>query len=143
LQVSDISESVAQEKAPPKLLIVDDDRNLRRLLVATFGGGKYEVYEASNGADALTLAMWIRPDVVLLDVMLLGEFDGLEVCRQIREQPVLKGTKVILLTALGQQNDRRQGELAGADAYVVKPFSPLKLMELVESLQGTRPVAPK
>lgn len=128
--MTDISGSAA------RLLIVDDDRNLRRLLGATFGGGKYEIHEAGNGADAVRLAIQFRPAVILLDVMLPGELDGLEVCRQIKVQPELTETKVILLTAFGQQNDRRQGELAGADAYVVKPFSPLKLVELVESLQG-------
>lgn len=124
------------------MLIVDDDRNLRKLLVATFSYGKYEIHEACNGADAVRLASQLRPAVILLDVMLPGELDGLEACRQIKAQPVLKGTTVILLTALGQQNDRRQGELAGADAYIVKPFSPLRLIELVESLQGGRPAAP-
>jgi len=123
-----------------RLLIVDDDRNLRKLLVATFGGGKYELHEAGNGVDALKLAMQIRPAVILLDVMLPGEPNGLEVCRQIKLQPALKGAKVIMLTALGQQGDRSRGEQAEADAYVVKPFSPLKLIELVESLQGGRPV---
>lgn len=117
-----------------RLLIVDDDRNLRRLLAATFGGGKYELHEAGNGADAIRLAMQLHPRVILLDVMLSGEMDGLEVCRQLRAQPELKGTRIILLTALGQQGDRRQGELAGADAYVVKPFSPLALVELVEGM---------
>jgi len=125
-----------------RLLIVDDDRNLRKLLVATFGGGKYEIHEAGNGADALKLAMQIRPEVILLDVMLPGEPDGLGVCRQIRMQSELKGVTVILLSALGQQGDRSRGEQAGVDAYVVKPFSPLKLIDLVESLQGGRSAAP-
>ncbi|MCK9202306.1 MAG: response regulator [Gallionella sp.] len=118
----------------PRLLIVDDDANLRRLLVATFGYGKYELHEACNGVDAVRLASQLRPAVILLDVMLPGELDGLEACRQIKAQPELKEIKVILLTALGQQSDRWHGELAGADAYVVKPFSPLKLIELVDSL---------
>lgn len=122
-------------RALPRLLIVDDDRNLRKLLAATFRGDEYEVHEACNGADAVRLALELRPAVILLDVMLPGGMDGLEVCRRIRADAALKGTKVVLLTALGQQNDRRQGVLAGADAYVVKPFSPLKLIELVASLQ--------
>ncbi|MFA6921172.1 MAG: response regulator [Gallionella sp.] len=118
----------------PRLLIVDDDGNLRRLLTATFSYGKYEIHEASNGVDAVSLAMQLQPSVVLLDVMLPGEFDGLEVCRKIKAQPALKKTHVILLTALGQKKDRELGELAGADAYIVKPFSPLQLIELVESM---------
>lgn len=127
---------VVQANALPGLLIVDDDGNLRRLLVATFSYGKYQIHEACNGVDAVRLASQLRPAVILLDVMLPGELGGLEVCRRIKGQPALKETKVVLLTALGQQNDWRQGEQAGADAYVVKPFSPLKLIALVDSLLG-------
>lgn len=132
--VTDASGSLAQGNILPRLLIVDDDANLRKLLAATFGYGKYEIHEACNGVDAVRLASQLLPAVILLDVMLPGELDGLEACRQIKAQPALSGATVILLTALGQQKDRQQGELAGADAYVVKPFSPLKLIELVDSL---------
>ena len=120
--------------AAPDLLIVDDDRTLRRLLTATFGSGKYRLHEADNGADALRLAVEFRPSVVLLDVMLHGNLDGLEVCRWIKAHDHLENTRVILLTALGQQRDRELGESAGADAYVVKPFSPKRLIELVDSM---------
>lgn len=116
------------------LLIVDDDRTLRRLLSATFGLGRYRVHEADNGAAALPLAVELRPDVVLLDVMMPGEIDGLEVCRRIKACAALQHTRVVLLTALGQQKDRELGESAGADAYVVKPFSPKQLIALVDSM---------
>lgn len=119
-----------------KLLIVDDDINLRKLLTATFNYGKYQIFEARNGVDAIRLANQIQPDIVLLDVMLPGEFDGFDVCKLIKVQPALKNTYVIMLTALGQKNDHEQGEQAGADAYFVKPFSPLQLIDLIESLQG-------
>lgn len=132
--MADASVSAAQEKSLPRLLIVDDDGNLRKLLAATFNDGKYEIHEACNGVDAVRLASRLKPAVILLDVMMPGELDGLEACRRIKAQAALKGTAVILLTALGQKNDRQQGELAGADAYIVKPFSPLKLIELVDSL---------
>ncbi len=118
----------------PVLLIVDDDKNLRKLLAATFGYGKFQLYEAENGIDAVRLAAEVQPTVILLDVMLPGEFDGFEVCRRIKAQPALVHPRVILLTALGQKKDQMQGESAGADAYIVKPFSPLKLIELVETM---------
>ncbi len=118
----------------PVLLIVDDDRMLRRLLAVTFGSGKYRVYEADNGADALRMAFELSPDIVLLDVMLPGEFDGFEICRRIKAHAALARTRVVLLTALGQKKDRELGASAGADAYVVKPFSPRQLIELVGSL---------
>lgn len=132
--MADASGSAARETSLPRLLIVDDDGNLRKLLAATFSYGKYEIHEACNGVDAVRLASRLEPAVILLDVMMPGELDGLEACRRIKAQPALKGTVVVLLTALGQENDRQRGELAGADAYIVKPFSPLKLIELVDSL---------
>lgn len=123
-----------QGEHPPKLLIVDDDINLRKLLMATFNYGKYKIFTASNGVNAIRMANQIQPAIVLLDVMLPGEFDGFDVCREIKAQPALKNTYVIMLTALGQKNDQEQGKQAGANAYFVKPFSPLQLVDLIESL---------
>ncbi|OGS91709.1 MAG: hypothetical protein A2Z95_05930 [Gallionellales bacterium GWA2_60_18] len=119
-----------------RLLIVDDDDNLRKLLVATFSGAAYEIHEACDGADALRLAVQLRPDVVLLDVMLPGELDGLEVCRRVKARADMKETCIILLTALGQKRDLERGELAGANAYFVKPFSPFRLLELVDAIMA-------
>lgn len=116
----------------PILLLVDDDRFSRRLLSATFQSGKYQIFEAQNGPDAVDLAQRQHPDVVLLDVMLVGEFDGLEACRRIKALPA--PPRVVLLTALGQQRDRELGMAAGADAYLTKPFQPSRLIELVDSL---------
>lgn len=118
----------------PCLLIVDDDRNLRRLLTATFDCCNYEMHETDNGTEAMSLVARLRPAVVLLDVMLSGDMDGVEVCRRIKGNPDLSSTSVILLTALGQDRDRERGMAAGADAYVVKPFSPNHLLELVASM---------
>lgn len=134
--MTDASEEMVGGEHLPKLLIVDDDINLRKLLTATFDYGKFKIFVASNGVDAIRMANQIQPDIVLLDVMLPGEFDGFDVCKLIKAQPTLKNTYVIMLTALGQKNDREQGEQAGADAYFVKPFSPLQLIDLIESLYG-------
>ena len=125
-------------KARICLLVVDDDIKLRKLLAVTFNTGEFEVHEASNGEDAVRLAAELQPEVVLLDVMLAGPFNGLEVCRKIKSQRELGHTAVILLTALGQQHDRQQGLQAGADEYIVKPFSPLQLVELVHSVLARR-----
>lgn len=116
-----------------KLLIVDDEINLRKLLRLTFGFGRYQIYEACDGQAALDMAAELHPDVMLLDVSMPGNIDGFEVCRQIKSQAACAHTYVVLLTAMGQQTDQAIGHQAGADAYVVKPFSPIQLLDLVES----------
>ena len=115
------------------LLVVDDNPNIRDLLKLTFDSNKYRVVEAEDGHEALKLVVSEKPDIVLLDVMMPGDIDGLAVCDFIKSS-TLKQARVILLTAKGQEHDYTLGLAAGADEYVIKPFSPLALMELVENL---------
>ena len=82
------------------------------------------------------MAKNLRPHVVLMDVMMPGEIDGYEACRRIKDDPNLTETAVVILTARGQQSDLEAGEAAGADAYLVKPFSPLQLLDTVNQLAG-------
>jgi len=114
-----------------KILIVDDHADIRRLIRMTLEFEDYDIYEAEDGATALLLAEALRPDLVLLDVMMPGDLDGLAVCRRIKGDPLLQGPGVILLTARGQAQDCEAGRLAGADAYLVKPFSPLQLIDVI------------
>lgn len=118
-----------------KVLIVDDQAEIRKLVRLTVGPA-YETREASNGIDAVAMARDFQPDVVLLDVMMPGGVDGYEVCRSIRQVKELAATKVIMLTARGQQRDIDDGRRAGADEFMVKPFSPLALMACIERLVG-------
>ena len=83
-------------------------------------------------ARAAKVNQQIRPDLVLLDVMMPGELDGLQVCQRIRNDATLSATKVVLLTARGQVRDRAAGQAAGANDYLVKPFSPLQLIDVIE-----------
>jgi DNA-binding response OmpR family regulator len=76
----------------------------------------------------------MKPHLMLLDVMMPGLLDGYQVCQRIKQDPALKHIKVIMLTARGQASDLDMGENAGADAYLVKPFSPLELIDRVESM---------
>ena len=85
------------------------------------------------------MARAIKPDVILLDVMMPGLLDGYQVCDRIKKDPELRAIKVAMLTARGQATDLAAGEAAGADAYLVKPFSPLELIDRVESLVGLAP----
>lgn len=115
-----------------KLLIVDDIGQLRKLVRYTVGYGRYEVHEAANGAEGLEKARTLVPDVMILDVA-MPDMSGLQVCTEVKRDPRLAAVFVVLLSARGQAADLQQGRLAGADAYVVKPFQPDKLLELIES----------
>jgi DNA-binding response OmpR family regulator len=116
------------------ILIVDDHADIRRLVRMTLEFEDYDVFEAATGDEALRFLSERRVDVVLLDVMMPGASNGLDVCRSIRSQAALAGVQVLLLSARGQANDREAGLQAGADAYLVKPFSPLQLISCLKAL---------
>ena len=118
-----------------KLLIVDDEDGVRALVRMTLDSGVYEIFEASEGFEALDLAREHRPDLVLLDVM-LPDVSGMDVCRKIKDDPDLASTTVVMLTARAQTNDVGDAEEAGADGYFTKPFSPIALPRKVESILG-------
>jgi len=122
-----------------KILIVDDHADIRKLLRMTMEFVAYEIFEAADGQAGLDMAEDLQPDLVLLDVMMPGGIDGLEVCRRIKGNPQLAASKVILLTARGQSEDRAAGFEAGADEYLVKPFSLLQLIETIHKLEESTP----
>jgi DNA-binding response OmpR family regulator len=117
-----------------RILIVEDQADIRKLIRMTLEFGDFELHEAADGESGLNLARAVRPHVMLLDVMMPGLLDGYQVCRHIKQDPQLKGIQVIMLTARGQATDVAAGEDAGADAYLVKPFSPLELIDRVEAM---------
>lgn len=119
-----------------KILVIDDQADLRRLVRWALEMLKdpMELHEGSNGAKALEMATRLKPNLILLDVMMPGGIDGLEVCRQVKATPELAHTRVVLLSARGQAQDVKTGLDAGADAYMVKPFSPQRLLDAVEQL---------
>ena len=118
----------------PRLLIVDDRGEIRRLIRLTFGLERHDIHEAADGIEALALAGSVRPNVVVLDVMMPGPLDGLAVCRRLKADSSLAATRVVLLSARGQRHDIETGLAAGADGYFVKPFSPIELLDHVEQL---------
>ena len=117
-----------------RILIIDDQADLRRLIRWTLEFEDYEIHEANNGLAGVEQARAIKPDLVLLDVMMPGGLDGFQVCEQLRADPELSTTKVLMLTARSQQRDRQAGERAGVDAFLTKPFSPMQLVETVSSM---------
>ena len=116
-------------------LIVDDQQDIRQLIMMTLEIGDFELHEASNGERALSMAFDLQPTVVLLDAMMPGGLNGFDVCRRIKDDSVLKRTtKVVLLTAMSQTSDLKRGKAAGCDAYLIKPFSPIELLDTVDRL---------
>ena len=116
-----------------KVLIVEDEADLSGLLHYNLQAAGFEVQIASNGASAVALARAFHPDLVLLDVM-LPDISGTEVLRMLREDPALRRTAVVMVTARGQEADRVTGLELGADDYVVKPFSVRELILRVKAI---------
>jgi CheY-like chemotaxis protein len=115
------------------LLIVDDQEDIRHLIMATLGAENHVLHETDNGDDAWRIAQYLRPSLVVLDVMMPGSLDGYQVCERIKADHALKGaTKVILLTGRARKDDVERGTQVGCDAYLTKPFSPIELLEVVE-----------
>jgi DNA-binding response OmpR family regulator len=119
-----------------KVLIVEDQADIRELIRVTLEFEDYELHEAANGNDGLAAAINLKPDLILLDVMMPGGMDGLEVCKRVRANSALKKTKVVILSAKGQQSDKAAGLSVGANEYLIKPFSPLDLMKVVSRMIG-------
>ncbi len=113
-----------------KLLVVDDDATVREVVVDYLRNAGHEVREAVDGAGALDAMRRTSTDLVVLDVMMPG-IDGLEVCRRLRRH---SDVPIVLLTALGEEQDRVVGLEIGADDYVTKPFSPRELVLRVDSI---------
>lgn len=115
----------------PKVLIADDDHNLRQLLMEALPKHKFEVYQAADGPETWETVRNLRPDIVLLDIMMPGK-DGLEICRLMRENALTRSIPVIMLTAKAQLKDKLEGIESGADDYITKPFDPLELQARIE-----------
>lgn len=113
-----------------KVLVVDDEERIRRLLRMYLERENYIIEEAEDGNEALAKATANDYDVILLDLMMPGK-DGIEVCRELREK---KATPVIMLTAKGEEVNRVQGFEVGTDDYIVKPFSPREVVLRVKAL---------
>jgi two-component system, OmpR family, phosphate regulon response regulator PhoB len=127
--------------AAPDVLVVEDEPDIRNLIVHHLTRDGFRCRAAASGADALQRVKAATPDLVVLDLMLPG-MDGLDVCRRLRGDPKSAGVPIIMLTAKADEVDRVLGLEMGADDYVVKPFSPKELVARVRAvLRRTRPAA--
>jgi len=116
-----------------KILIVDDEPHVIRLLSFMLQKEGYDVSTAENGEVGVSKARDIKPDLMFLDVM-MPKMNGHEVCRTVKEDPSLRGTRIVMLTASGQKADRAKGFSLGVDEFITKPFSPRKVSQLVKEM---------
>ena len=117
------------------ILVCDNEEILRGLVRASLDGNGYTLVEARDGDEAVEQARLVRPDLILLDMMMPGQ-SGLDVLAELRRDPELRGTPVLMLTARAQLTDREAAHLAGADRFLAKPVSPLELDGVVKELLG-------
>jgi len=121
-----------------KILIVDDEAYIRLLInqiLEDLEDDGLQVFQADNGADALRLVKEHRPDMVFLDVM-IPKINGFEVCRIIKRELMLEDVFVVILTAKGQEYDRKTADDVGTNNYMTKPFDPDELLDLVVKVLG-------
>ncbi|HLH30203.1 MAG TPA: response regulator transcription factor, partial [Terriglobia bacterium] len=116
-----------------RVLIVDDDPDIQRLVSYNLTQAGFQVTAASNGRSALDTVHEDPPDLIILDVM-MPDIDGMEVCRTLRQEEASRRIPIIMLTARGEEIDRVVGFEIGADDYVMKPFSPRELVLRVKSI---------
>ena len=119
-----------------RVLMVEDQPDIRKLIRMALEFVSWQVHEAADAPSGVEVARQVLPDVILMDVMMPGGFDGLEACRRIKAGPLLKNTKLVVVSAKGLASDVDAGKAAGADEYLFKPFSPLQLVDTIERLTG-------
>jgi CheY-like chemotaxis protein len=115
------------------VLVCDNEEPLRALVRAALAGSGCEIAEARDGDESVEAARRLRPDLIVLDVMMPGR-SGLEVLKELRADASFADTPFVMLTARAQPTDREAAAAAGADRFVAKPFSPLELAQLVDEL---------
>jgi two-component system alkaline phosphatase synthesis response regulator PhoP len=116
-----------------KILIADDNENIREALTYLLEDEGYTFSVAKDGAVALKKIREVTPDILFLDIM-MPEINGYDVCRTIKNDPDLKKTYVIMLTAKGQVDEQERCKEIGADEYVVKPFSPMEILAKINNI---------
>ena len=117
-----------------KVLVVDDEETMRMLITETLALEDYEILEATNGEAALEIIQSESPDIILLDLM-MPKMDGYEVINNLKEKELLSESKIIILTAKGQQKEKELALKHGADDFLSKPFSPMGLLDLVNDIK--------
>ena len=121
----------------PKILVAEDEKDIRELIGFTLRFAKLDVTLTRNGAEAVEQAPELKPDLIMLDVR-MPKMNGYEACRALKSNPATSDIPVVILSAKGQDGEIQEGKDAGADHYIVKPFAPDKLTERVKDILGIR-----
>ena len=120
-----------------RILVVEDSDSIRSMIRALMEARGHEVEAVSSGAKGIDAALTRRPDAILLDFYLPGNFDGLEVCRQLRAAEATRAVPIIVISATADDGVKGRALEAGATAYYTKPFSPTALLKELESVAGS------
>jgi CheY-like chemotaxis protein len=116
-----------------KILIAEDERDIRDLVAFTLRFAGYEVFAAANGEEAVEMAPNVNPDLILMDVR-MPRMTGYEACKIMKLNPELKDIPIVFLSAKGQEAEIQQGLDAGAEEYLLKPFAPDQLTSHVKTI---------
>jgi len=116
-----------------RILIVEDQEDLRGVLRDLLSGSGYAVIEASDGQDGVTKAKSERPDLILMDIQ-LPVLDGYEATRQIKADPTVAKTPIVAVSSFAMKGDEEKARAAGCDYYVTKPYSPLQLLRTIRGV---------
>ncbi len=117
----------------PKILVAEDERDIRDLIGFTLHFAGFEVVLAADGIEAVEKAPLEQPDLIILDVR-MPKMTGYEACRQLKENPATNGIPIVFLSAKGQEEEIQQGLASGAVEYIVKPFAPDELTDQVKDI---------
>ncbi|MGE5373584.1 MAG: response regulator transcription factor [Bacteroidota bacterium] len=116
-----------------KILVAEDERDIRDLVAFTLRFAGYEVFTAANGEEAVQQAPQVNPDLILMDVR-MPRMTGYEACRIMKQNPELRDIPIVFLSAKGQETEIQQGLEAGAEEYLLKPFAPDQLTSHVKTI---------
>ena len=116
---------------PDRILIADDEPDLLNAAKIMLERGGYQVVEATNGDEALERAISENPDLIILDVVMPGK-SGIDVCKILKEKPETRSIPILIYTVLGREEEKKLSKEAGADGFLVKPFTPDDLVAIVK-----------
>jgi DNA-binding response OmpR family regulator len=119
-----------------RILVVEDQDSIRRMIEALVQARGYEVTAVSSGAKAIDVALTDPPDIVLLDLNLPGQYDGFDVCQRLRSDSATRHVPVVIISAMDDDESRARASAAGATAYYTKPFSPIALLKEIDRLKS-------
>jgi CheY-like chemotaxis protein len=119
-----------------RILVVEDQDSIRRMIEALVQARGYQVTAVSSGAKAIDVALTDAPDIVLLDLNLPGQYDGFDVCQKLRADPSTRAVPVVIISAMDDDESRARATAAGATAYYTKPFSPIALLKEIDRLKS-------